>query len=154
MARNPLPRSNFGTSALVERRNAIPTVDLEDAPEVEVTVDDETVMDDPELKIEFEEDGGVVIDFDPVMSAPDTGDFYANLVDNLDDSVVARMSSQLVEDYEANKEGRKDWEDAYRTGLELLGFQYEERSEPFRGATGVTTSFLAGRLVSLFRRSS
>jgi hypothetical protein len=145
MARNPLPRSNFGTSSLVERRDALPQVelDLEDAQGVEITVEDEALVDDPELKIEFEEDGGVVIDFDPVMSAPDTGDFYANLVDNLDDSVVSRMSSQLVEDYEANKEGRKDWEDAYRTGLELLGFQYEERSEPFRGATGVTHPLLA-----------
>jgi hypothetical protein len=145
MARNPLPRSNFGTSSLVERRDALPQVelDLEDAQGVEITVEDEALVEDPELKIEFEEDGGVVIDFDPVMSAPDTGDFYANLVDNLDDSVVSRMSSQLVEDYEANKEGRKDWEDAYRTGLELLGFQYEERSEPFRGATGVTHPLLA-----------
>jgi hypothetical protein len=145
MARNPLPRSNFGTSSLVERRDALPQVelDLEDAQGVEITVEDEALVEDPELKIEFEEDGGVVIDFDPVMSAPDTGDFYANLVDNLDDSVVSRISSQLVEDYEANKEGRKDWEDAYRTGLELLGFQYEERSEPFRGATGVTHPLLA-----------
>ena len=59
MARNPLPRSNFGTSSLVERRDALPQVelDLEDAQGVEITVEDEALVDDPELKIEFEEDG-------------------------------------------------------------------------------------------------
>ena len=135
MARSPLPRSNFGTSALVERRNEIPSVDLDEGSEAEVVVEDETIVEGPDINIEFEDDGGVVVDFDPRMSAPDTGDFYANLADTLDDNVAAQISAQLVEEYEANKNGRKDWE--------LLGFKYEERSEPFRGATGVTHPLLA-----------
>ena len=143
MARSPLPRSNFGTSALVERRNEIPSVDLDEGSEAEVVVEDETIVEGPDINIEFEDDGGVVVDFDPRMSAPDTGDFYANLADTLDDNVASQISAQLVEEYEANKNGRKDWEQAYRTGLELLGFKYEERSEPFRGATGVTHPLLA-----------
>lgn len=143
MARPPLPRSNFGTSSLVERRNAIPPVELEEGPEVEVDVIDETVIAAPGLNIELEDDGGVVVDFDPRAVGSETGDFYDNLADLLDDRVSGRISSELMEQYEANKSGRKEWEDAYRTGLELLGFKYEDRSEPFRGATGVTHPLLA-----------
>ena len=143
MARSPLPRSNFGTSALVERRNEIPPVDLEEGPDAEVLLEDETVIEAPGLNIELEEDGGVLVDFEPRMSAPDTGDFYANLADTLEDGAASKVSSVLLEEYESNKDGRKDWEDAYRTGLELLGFKYEDRTEPFRGATGVTHPLLA-----------
>ena len=143
MAKNPLPRSNFGTASLVERRNEIPPVDVEEGDPAEVEVEESTVIEAPGLNIELEEDGGVVVDFDPRMEAPDTGDFYANLADNLDDRVAAMVSSELMEQYEANKESRKDWQEAYRTGLELLGFRYEDRTEPFRGATGVTHPLLA-----------
>ena len=143
MAKNPLPRSNFGTASLVERRNEIPPVDVEEGDPAEVELDDSTVIEAPGLNIELEEDGSVVVDFDPRMEAPDTGDFYANLADNIDDRVAEVVSSDLLEQYEANKESRKDWQEAYRTGLELLGFRYEERSEPFRGATGVTHPLLA-----------
>ena len=143
MARPPLPRSNFGTSSLVERRDAIPPVELEEGPEVDIDVIDETVIAAPGLNIELEDDGGVVVDFDPRAAGPETEDFYDNLADLLDDRASSRISSELLEQYEANKSGRKEWEDAYRTGLELLGFKYEDRSEPFRGATGVTHPLLA-----------
>ena len=143
MARNPLPRSNFGTASLVERRDEIPPVDLDVEESAEVDVEDSTVIEAPGLNIELEDDGGVVVNFDPRMEAPDTGDFYENLAENIEDRVSSMVSSELMEQYEANKDGRKDWEDAYRTGLELLGFKYEERSEPFRGATGVTHPLLA-----------
>jgi len=143
MAKNPLPRSNFGTASLVERRNEIPSVDLEEGAPAEVELDDSTTIEAPGLNIELEEDGSVVVDFDPRMESPDTGDFYANLADDIDDRVASLVSSELVEQYEANKESRKDWQEAYRTGLELLGFRYEDRTEPFRGATGVTHPLLA-----------
>ena len=143
MARNPLPRSNFGTASLVERRDEIPPASLEAGPDAEVLLDDANIIETPDLSIELEDDGGVVVDFDPRMEAPDTGDFYDNLAETIEDRVSSMVSSELMEQYEANKDGRKDWEDAYRTGLELLGFKYEERSEPFRGATGVTHPLLA-----------
>jgi len=143
MAKKPLPRSNFGTASLVERRDEIPPVDLEEGDPAEVDVEETAVLEAPGLNIELEEDGGVVVDFDPRMEAPDTGDFYANLADDLGDRIAASVSSELMEQYEANKESRKDWQEAYRTGLELLGFKYEDRTEPFRGATGVTHPLLA-----------
>ena len=143
MARNPLPRSNFGTASLVERRNDIPTVDLEAGPDAEVMLDDTSIIETPDLSIELEDDGGVVVDFDPVVDRPEGGGFYDNLVEELDDNVASIIAYDLLDQYEANKDGRKDWEETYRTGLELLGFKYEERSEPFRGAAGVTHPLLA-----------
>jgi hypothetical protein len=143
MAPPTLPRSNFGTASLIERKNAIPPVELDEDKGAEVSVEDSTVIEAPGLNIEMEEDGGVVVDFDPREVRQDNGDFYANLAEDISDSELSKISSELVEEYESNKNGRKDWEEAYSTGLQLLGFKYEERSEPFRGATGVTHPLLA-----------
>ena len=41
------------------------------------------------------------------------------------------------------KESRKEWEHTYITGLDLLGFKYEDRTEPFSGAAGATHPVLA-----------
>ena len=96
------------------------------------------------VEVEEVEDGGVIIDFDPTASdSPDEGDFFRNLAEELDDGDLGAIASELLGDFESNKSSRKDWEDAYANGLELLGFTYEERTEPFRGATGVTHPLLA-----------
>lgn len=143
MARTPLPRSNFGTASLVERRDELPSVELDVGPSADVAVEDETIIQAPGLNIELEDDGGVVIDFDPLAVVSGSSDFNDNLAEALSDRASSRISSDLIEQYESNKSGRKDWEDAYTNGLELLGFRYEERAEPFRGATGVTHPLLA-----------
>ena len=143
MAPPSLPRSNFGTASLVERKDAIPLVELDEDQGAEVAVEDTSVIKTPDLSIELEEDGGVVVDFDPRAETSDSGDFFANLAEDVEDRELARISSDLLEEYETNKNGRKDWEEAYSTGLELLGFKYEERAQPFRGATGVTHPLLA-----------
>ena len=143
MARNPLPRSNFGTASLVERREGIPLVDLEEGPGAEVVLEDDSRIETPEVTIEMEDDGSVVVDFDPFAGSGGASGFYDNLVEELADNVASRIAADLLDQYEANKDGRKDWEETYRTGLELLGFKYEERSEPFRGAAGVTHPLLA-----------
>ena len=143
MARNPLPRSNFGTASLVERRNEIPPVELEEGLDAEVSLDDDSIIETPGLNIELEDDGGVIVDFDPRMDQVSSAGFYDNLAEEVDTGVLSKIASDLLDQYEANKDGRKDWEDTYRTGLELLGFKYEERAEPFRGATGVTHPLLA-----------
>jgi len=90
-----------------------------------------------------EEDGSVVVDFDPSDQRGDSDDFYANLAEEMPERELSRLSSDLLGEFEANKAGRQDWEDAYSKGLELLGFTYEERTQPFRGASGVTHPLLA-----------
>ena len=96
------------------------------------------------IEIEPQDDGGVIVDLDPMaMMGLSSGDFYGNLAEELDDRELGALSSRLLEDFESNKSSRSEWEDAYSKGLELLGYNYEERTMPFRGATGVTHPLLA-----------
>ena len=95
-----------------------------------------------EIEIVTEDDGGVLVDFDPSEEKEDMG-FSENLAEGMDDRELGAISSDLMGEFDANKAGRQEWEDAYTDGLELLGFNYEERTEPFRGASGVTHPLLA-----------
>jgi hypothetical protein len=121
------------------------------AAEVEIELPDSAnvVMADIEaedvgsIEISPEDDGGVVIDFDPQDQRGVSEDFYANLAEEMPDRELARISSDLLGEFDANKAGRQEWEDAYTNGLELLGFTYDERTQPFRGASAVTHPLLA-----------
>ena len=95
------------------------------------------------IEIVEEEDGSVVVDFDPREDKGMDGDFYANLAEDMSDDELGRLSGELSGEFEENKNSRQEWEDAFANGLELLGFSYEERSQPFRGASGVTHPLLA-----------
>ena len=84
-------------------------------------------------------DGSVDINFDPNAVEPiQGGDHFANLAELLPDDVLDPLGSQLATDYMEYKTSRKDWERAYTSGLDLLGFKYDDRSEPFKGASGAT----------------
>lgn len=101
-------------------------------------------LDTEGVEIEIDEEGGATVDFDPSADlGPDEGDFYRNLAEEMDAGELGAISSDLMEQYDANNDSRKEWQDTYSKGLELLGFNYEERTEPFRGATGVTHPLLA-----------
>lgn len=70
----------------------------------------------------------------------DTGEddeFGKNLAEDMEDGKMSAMASDLVSDIDNDKNSRKDWEKAYTEGLKLLGLQYEERTEPWAGASGV-----------------
>jgi hypothetical protein len=95
------------------------------------------------IEIEMGDDGSVVVDFDPQDQRGESDDFYANLAEEMPDRELSRVASDLLAEYEANRSGRQEWEDAYSEGLELLGFTYEDRTEPFKGASGVTHPLLA-----------
>ena len=124
-------------------------IDREDiAAEIVLEVPNSEVMmatevDSDGIEITAEEDGSVVIDFDPQDQRGTNDDFHANLAEEIPDRELARISSELLGDFDANKASRQDWEDAYTNGLELLGFTYDERTQPFRGASGVTHPLLA-----------
>ena len=95
------------------------------------------------IEIVPEDDGSVVVDFDPQDQRGVNDDFYANLAEEIPDRELSRISSDLLGEFDANKASRQDWEDAYTNGLELLGFTHDERTQPFRGASGVTHPLLA-----------
>ena len=92
------------------------------------------------------EDGGMEIDFDPAAMAMEQGagnDINANLADFLEPNVLDPIGSEMTQNYEDFKSSRDDWEQAYIKGLDLLGFKYEDRTEPFQGASGATHPVLA-----------
>ena len=70
-------------------------------------------------------------------------DFYSNLADFISEDELKRISNKLLGDFEDDKASRKEWEEGYAKGLDLLGFKYDERSQPFQGASGVTHPLLA-----------
>jgi hypothetical protein len=90
-----------------------------------------------------QEDGEFIReDLEDIFEIDET-DFTRNLAEELDKTTSGRLSSQLLGDYQNNKSSRRDWENTYTEGLKLLGLKYEERTQPFRGATGVTHPLLA-----------
>jgi len=97
----------------------------------------------PEIEIVADGDGGVTVDFDPSDMRGDSDDFYANLAEEIPDRELSAIASDLLGAYDSNRASRQEWEDTYKNGLELLGFNYEERTAPFRGASGVTHPLLA-----------
>ena len=70
-------------------------------------------------------------------------DHMANLAEVLPEEVLSELSTELRENYEDDLESRSDWKDSYIKGLDLLGIKYEERTQPFDGATGVTHPLIA-----------
>jgi len=90
------------------------------------------------------EDGSVEIDFDANAASPEGGDeHYANLAEFLPDEVLGELGSDLTQKYQDYNASRKDWSQSYAKGLDLLGFKYDMRTEPFQGASGATHPVLA-----------
>ena len=90
------------------------------------------------------EDGGVEINFEPgAVNQADSKNHFDNLAELLPDDILDPLGAELYENYSQYKSSRQDWEKAYTDGLDLLGFKYERRTQPFRGASGVTHPVLA-----------
>lgn len=106
--------------------------------EVEVDVTEEDTDFD---NFEQLEDGNIAFG----MSTPplEETDFYDNLADILDNGDLTSIKNELMGSIDSDKESRSDWEKTYREGLEYLGMKYEERSQPFEGASGVMHPLLA-----------
>ena len=97
-----------------------------------------------DIQVTQEEDGGATISFDPeAINQPGTNEHFDNLADLLPEEVLGSLGSELYENYMQYKASRKDWEDGYTKGLDLLGFKYETRSQPFTNASGATHPVLA-----------
>jgi hypothetical protein len=89
------------------------------------------------------EDGSVDINFDPNKNLNVGTEFGANLAEVIDEKDLGRLGSELYQDTQSYKDSRADWEKAYTQGLDLLGFKYESRTEPFQGASSATHPVLA-----------
>ena len=90
--------------------------------------------------IEMTEDGGALVN--PLEQPMDVS-FDSNLAEFMDEKDLQNISSDLIGDYKEDHSSRDEWYDAYAKGLKLLGFKYEDRSQPFQGASGVTHPLLS-----------
>jgi hypothetical protein len=108
-------------------------MDLESELEIEI-IDPEAVILD---------DGSMEITLIPDAEMSDMAEFDANLAEFMDERDLRSLSDDLTGLIEADIQSRKEWVDAYVEGLDVLGFKYEERTQPWEGACGVYSTILA-----------
>ena len=117
---------------------------LMEAPEMPELEGEDIEMEDegPEgpYSIEQDEEGGAIITYEGGENARDIASlgFGDNLAEVLDDGYLSLISKELGQAVEDDDEGREEWKKVYEEGLTLLGINYEDRTEPFEGSTGVT----------------
>ena len=112
----------------------------EDLKAEDVGTEVELIQSDVEPQVELTEDGGATVGEENQQQ--DVA-FLSNLAEVLDESYLQSLSNELLEKFENDKSTREEWEQGYTKGLDLLGFKYEERTRPFRGASSVNHPMLA-----------
>ena len=125
---------------------ALPNVDQEIVAPEEIIVTEEqkeTEVGPDGAEVIMDEQGGAEVNFDPMSEQQITQDHFANLADLLPPEVLGPIGTTLNENYMQYKTSRKEWEDTYTKGLDLLGFKYTNPTQPFQGASGATHPVLA-----------
>jgi hypothetical protein len=117
---------------------------IDDLPggDVAVEMEDELPSD---IDIEFDaETGAVVIN---IGEEDDDVAYDSNLAEVIEPDVLQLISSDLMSLFDADKSSRKEWEEQYSKGMKMLGFTFEERTKPFKGACGVQHPLLTESIV-------
>ena len=125
----------------IEKATTADDLPIGEGVDIEIAAEEEL----PDVEIEFDPEGGVVVNIgeDDDSEVP----YDTNLAEVLEPEVLAQMSADLMVLFEADKTSRADWEDQYSKGMELLGFSLEERTKPFKGACGVYHPLLSESIV-------
>ena len=112
----------------------------------------ELAADQSALAIEIEnpdsvtlDDGSMEITITPGKEVDD--EFNANLAEDMDDGQLTELSGDLIGEFDADINSRKDWLTTYVDGLELLGLKVEDRTEPWPGACNVYHPLMTEALV-------
>ena len=96
------------------------------------------------VEVTPDEEGGATVNFEPsAVNQAQSNTHFDNLADILPEEVLDPIGIQLRQNFTDYKMSRKDWEQSYTNGLDLLGFKYDNRNEPFQGASGATHPVLA-----------
>ena len=129
MAIQPRP-SNVDRSLLQAPNDMLSEVEVDLAEQEDDFLNVE-VVDEP--------DGGAEVVFgeDDLRRGEEPADFFDNLAEFVDDDTLSDVASYVLDSVEDDENSREDWRDTYIKGLDLLGMRYENRTEPFDGATGV-----------------
>jgi hypothetical protein len=88
--------------------------------------------------------GGMEITLIPDV---EDGGFDENLAETMEEGELASLASELLELIDSDISARKEWADTYVKGLQVLGFKYEERTEPWDDACGVFSTLLAEAVI-------
>jgi len=124
--------SELGTSVKIE------------GPDQQVEIEKAEEANKPPVEINPTDDGGVELNFDPSkVNIEGQPTHFDNLAELLPDDILEPIGLELFQNYTDYRASRKDWERSYTEGLDLLGFKYENRTEPFQGASGATHPVLA-----------
>ena len=98
-----------------------------------------------DIEIIIEDDGGATVEMGEQEA--EEVDFYSNLAAIIEPDILAQIGIDVSALFEADKGSRADWEQMYAKGLDLLGFRMEERTKPFRGASGATHPMLTEAII-------
>jgi len=94
------------------------------------------------------DDGGVLIDFDPMSNEMEMEDeFDSNLAEFIDDDELTTLANDCISKFNSDRTSRSDWEQTYKQGLDQLGLEIEDRTTPWAGACGVFHPMLSEAVV-------
>jgi len=118
--------------------------DFKDEPDAEISIE----VTNPEAVSVETEDGGMIIDFtgeqvNDIMG----GDFDRNLAEEIEENDLQEMASELLSNFQSDRQSRSEWAKSYVKGLDLLGMKIEERQQPWAGASGVFHPILTESIV-------
>ena len=124
--------------------NVKTSIEVDPQEEIEIEQQKAEELSEQPIEVNEQEDGSVEVNFDPSkVNIEGQPTHFDNLAELLPDDILDPIGNELVENYMDYKSSRKDWEQTYKQGLDLLGFKYNNRTEPFTGASGATHPVLA-----------
>tara|TARA_R100001594_G_scaffold2720_2_gene10736 strand:+ start:479 stop:2986 length:2508 start_codon:yes stop_codon:yes gene_type:complete len=96
----------------------------------------ETPQADADVSFEVDTDGGVVVNFgeENIQEEVVAAEYYANIASDLDDQILKTISHTVIDNFQADKESRGEWDSMFERGFDLLGLKLEDATEPFEGA--------------------
>ena len=119
------------------------------APNEDFLLEEMVASDSPpptieDIEVVMEDDGGATIEFAPddMPLGQEPEDFYGNLAELVGSDTLSGVTAYVMSSVDDDKNSRDEWEETYTKGLKLLGLRYEDRTQPFEGATGVTHPIL------------
>ena len=111
--------------------------------EVEISQEDPITGEESEITVQFDEEGGATISIGKEEADEEIDTKHRqNLAEFLDEDQLTQIGSEILEYFDSDVASREEWERTYSEGMKNLGFQYEVRTKPFRGAAGVSIPLL------------
>jgi hypothetical protein len=91
---------------------------------------------DENVSFEVDTDGGVTVNFgeDNIEEEVTAKEYYSNLAETLDDEVLNDVARTVIDNFQADRDSRGEWDSMFERGFDLLGLKLEDTTEPFEGA--------------------